>query len=119
MAFRRADIATRPVLRAAIAFPILLGGDVLGVIGFISRDLSQPDQDLLVVLANIGSQIGQFTQRAAAVDELRLRVSMLQHIPVAAWPGMPDGTPAMVHQLWDDDTGTPPDVAGLHPGAAL
>jgi len=117
MAFRRADIATRPVLRAAIAFPILLGGDVLGVIGFISRDLSQPDQDLLVVLANIGSQIGQFTKRAAAVDELQLRVSMLQHIPVAAWSVMPDGTPDMVNQLWYEYTGQTPEFVDSHPEA--
>src|SRR5260370_15538024 len=117
MAFRRADIATRPVLRAAIAFPILLGGDVLGVIGFISRDLSQPDQDLLVVLANIGSQIGKFTKRAAAVDELQLRVSMLQHIPVAAWSVMPDGSADIVNQLWYEYTGQTPEYVNSHPEA--
>ena len=44
-AFRRA-IATRQVLRAAIAFPILLGCEVIGVMGFISRDVSQPDRTI-------------------------------------------------------------------------
>jgi PAS domain S-box-containing protein len=117
VAFRRADIATRQVLRAAIAFPILLGCDVLGVIGFISRDVSQPDRDLLVMLANIGSQIGQFTKRMAAVDELQLRVSMLQHIPVAAWSLMPDGTPDIVNRLWYEYTGQTPEYVNSHPGA--
>ena len=114
---RGADIAVRQVLRAAIAFPILLGCDVLGVIGFISRDVSQPDQELLVVLANIGSQIGQFTNRNAAVDELQLRVSMLQNIPVAAWSVMPDGTPDIVNQLWYEYTGQTPEFVNSHPEA--
>src|SRR5260221_3357362 len=71
VAFRRVDSAPRQVLRAAIAFPILLGREVIGVIGFISRDVSQPDQELLVVLANIGSQIGQFTERKGVEQALR------------------------------------------------
>ena len=40
MAFRCVDIAARRVLRAAIAFPILLGSGVIGVIGFICRDVA-------------------------------------------------------------------------------
>ena len=125
VAFRRVDIAARQVPRAAIAFPILLGCEVIGVIGFISRDLSQPDQDLLVALASIGSQIGQFTKRTAAVHELQLRVSMLQNIPVAAWSVTPEGTPDIVNQAWFEYTGQTPEyvnsspeawMATLHPG---
>jgi PAS domain S-box-containing protein len=115
-AFRRA-IATRQVLRAAIAFPILLGCEVIGVMGFISRDVSQPDQELLVALANIGSQIGQFSRRIAAVDELQLRVSMLQDIPVAAWSVMPDGTPDIVNRLWYEYTGQTPEYVNSYPEA--
>ena len=115
--FRRVDIAARQVLRAAIAFPILVGCEVLGVIGSISRDGSQPDPEMLVVLANIGSQIGQFTKRTAAVDELRLRVSMLQNIPVAAWSVAPDGTPDIVNQAWFEYTGQTPEEVISHPEA--
>jgi PAS domain S-box-containing protein len=116
-AFRRAEIGARQVLRAAIAFPILLGSEVIGVVGFISRDVSQPDEELLAVLANIGNQIGQFAKRAAAVDELQLRVSMLQNIPVAAWSLMPDGTPDIVNQLWYEYTGQTPEFVNSHPEA--
>jgi PAS domain S-box-containing protein len=115
--FCRADIAARQVLRAAIAFPILLGCEVIGVLGFISRDVAHPDQEMLVVLANIGSQIGQFTKRTAAVDELQLRVGMLQNIPVAAWSVMPDGTPDIVNQLWYEYTGQTPEYVNSHPEA--
>jgi PAS domain S-box-containing protein len=117
VAFSRVDIAARQVLRAAIAFPILLGCEVIGVVGFISRDVSQPDQELLAVLASIGSQIGEFTKRTAAIDELQLRVSMLQNIPVAAWSVMPDGTPDIVNQLWYEYTGQTPEYVNSHPEA--
>ena len=117
VAFRGADSATPRVLRAAVAFPILAGSEVIGVIGCITRDVSQPDQELLLVLANIGSQIGQFTKRTAAVAELQLRVSMLQSIPVAAWSVMPDGTPDIVNQAWFDYTGQTPEHVNSGPDA--
>ena len=117
LALPHPDSAASRVSRAAIAVPILLGCGVVGVIGFISRDLSQPDQDLLVVLATIGSQIGQFVKRTAAVDELQLRVNMLQHIPVSAWSVMPDGTPDIVNELWFEYTGQTPEYVNSHPEA--
>jgi PAS domain S-box-containing protein len=69
--FPRAPIAEREGLRAAFGFPILLGREVLGVIEFFSREIRQPDQELLNVLATIGSQIGQFIERKRAEDLLR------------------------------------------------
>jgi PAS domain S-box-containing protein len=69
--FPRAPIAEREGLRAAFAFPILLGREVLGVIEFFSREIRQPDQELLNVLATIGSQIGQFIERKRAEAALR------------------------------------------------
>ncbi len=67
----RRAIAEREGLHAAFGFPILLGGEVLGVIEFFSRELRQPDQELLDVLATIGSQIGQFIERKRAAAQLR------------------------------------------------
>jgi len=115
--FPRADIAAREGLQGGFAFPILLGREVLGVIEFFSRDVWQRDDDLLVVMATIGSQIGQFTKRAAAVNELRLRVNMLQQIPVAAWSVTPDGTPDIVNQAWFEYTGQTPEYVNSHPEA--
>jgi PAS domain S-box-containing protein len=114
---RHRDAAAREGLNAAFAFPILLGSEVLGVMGFLSRDVWRPDQNLLDMMATLGSQIGQFTKRAAAVDELQLRVSMLQHIPVAAWSVMPDGTPDIVNQLWYEYTGQTAEYVNSHPEA--
>jgi PAS domain S-box-containing protein len=69
--FPRAPVAEREGLRAAFGFPILLGGEVLGVVEFFSREIRRPDQELLNVLATIGSQIGQFIERKRAQEALR------------------------------------------------
>jgi len=69
--FTRINIAQREGLHAAFGFPILLGSEVLGAIEFFSREIRQPDQELLNMLATIGSQIGQFIDRKRAEAELR------------------------------------------------
>jgi PAS domain S-box-containing protein len=61
--FPRAPIAAREGLHGAFGFPILLKGDVLGVIEFFSDEIRPPDDDLLRMMASIGSQIGQFIER--------------------------------------------------------
>jgi PAS domain S-box-containing protein len=78
--FLRAGEAARAGLRAAFAFPILLGGEVLGVIDVLSRDVRQSDQDLLDMMASLGSQIGQFIERKRAEDALRIAQSEVAHL---------------------------------------
>jgi C4-dicarboxylate-specific signal transduction histidine kinase len=78
--FERADITTREGLHAAFALPILLNGEVLGVIELISRDVWQSDQDLLVSMTTIGSQIGQFMERKRAENALQAAQSELAHV---------------------------------------
>ncbi len=68
--FPRAPIAVREGLRGALGFPVLLGTEVLGVLEFFSREIRQPDQELLELLATAGSQIGQFDERRRAEEEL-------------------------------------------------
>ena len=50
-------------LHAAFGFPILLGADVLGVIEFFSNEIRRPDQELLDMMATLGSRIGKFIER--------------------------------------------------------
>ncbi len=66
--FLRANIAAHEGLRAAFAFPIRLGADVLGVMAFFSREIREPDAELLQWLEGIGAQIGQFIARKRAED---------------------------------------------------
>jgi signal transduction histidine kinase len=78
--FPRADIAAREGLHGAFAFPILLGREVLGVIEFFSRDVWQADQNLLVMMATLGSQIGQFIERKRAESASQLAQAELAHV---------------------------------------
>ncbi len=68
--FPRGSVAAREGLHAAFGFPILLGSSVLGVMEFFSREIREPDDQLLEMLETIGSQIGQFIERRRAEEQL-------------------------------------------------
>jgi PAS domain S-box-containing protein len=70
--FPRASIAAKEGLHAAFGFPILLGTEVRGVLEFFSHEIQQPDRRLLEMMSAIGSQIGQFIERKAAEEALRM-----------------------------------------------
>ena len=76
--FLRSSIAVKVGLHAAIGFPILSGDERLGVMTFFSREIQQPDADLLKMMAAIGSQIGQFIKRKQAEEELQRQNEILQ-----------------------------------------
>src|SRR5262249_181007 len=85
--FLRAPIAARETLHAGFGVPILLGRDVLGVMEFFSNEIRQPDQDLLDMMAVIGSQIGQFIERKRAEDALTHAPAQLAHVARVATLG--------------------------------
>jgi PAS domain S-box-containing protein len=70
--FPRRDVAVKEGLHGAIGFPILVGGEVLGVLEFFSRQIQKPDARLLEMMGAVGSQIGQFIERRQAEDALRI-----------------------------------------------
>ena len=67
--FPRAPVAAREGLHGGFGFPILLGKDVLGVLEFFSREIREPDDELLKIVSSLGGQIGQFTKRKRAEEE--------------------------------------------------
>ena len=68
--FPRARVAAREGLHAAFGFPILLRGEVLGVMEFFSAETRAPDAELLSTLSSVGSQIGLYVDRRRAQEEL-------------------------------------------------
>lgn len=70
-AFPRGPIAAKAGLHAAVGFPLRRGAEVLGIIEFFSREIREPDPDLLRLMASIGSQIGQFIERKEAEEALK------------------------------------------------
>jgi len=85
--FPHASVAASEGLHAAFAFPILLGGDVLGVMEFFSHDIRQPEQELLNMMATLGSQIGQFIERKRAEEAFRSAQMELAHVTRVATLG--------------------------------
>src|SRR5204862_1868232 len=67
--FPRAPIAAREGLHAAAGFPIRSGREILGVLEFFSPRILPPDDELLAMMATIGTQIGQFMQRRRVEEE--------------------------------------------------
>jgi PAS domain S-box-containing protein len=69
--FRRAPEAAPAGLHTACAVPLRSGGAVTGVFELFSRQRRPADPDLMLVLTDIGSQIGQFVERARAEGALQ------------------------------------------------
>jgi len=68
--FPRAPIASQEGLHGAFGFPICYQGNVLGVMEFFSREIREPDQQLLSMFGSVGEQIGRFMERKRADEEL-------------------------------------------------
>jgi diguanylate cyclase (GGDEF)-like protein/PAS domain S-box-containing protein len=69
--FPRADAARSAGLRAAFAFPVEAGGEILGVMELFARQAQEADQEMLRSAHFIGRHIGQFFQREQAEAALR------------------------------------------------
>lgn len=68
--FRRRTSARKFGWDSAYAFPIQIGGDVVGIMEFFGPGIRKPDESLVQTTVSIGSQIGQFIQRKQAEDKL-------------------------------------------------
>jgi GAF domain-containing protein/anti-anti-sigma regulatory factor len=66
--FTRAALAEKEGLHGALAFPITLRNETLGVMEFFSRELRGADQDIIDMMGGVGSQIGQFIERKLAEE---------------------------------------------------
>src|SRR5207244_6977549 len=66
-----AGLAKELGIRTGLAFPVLIGTEVAGVMEFYSTDLIEPDEQLLKVMLQIGVQLGRVVERSRAVEALR------------------------------------------------
>jgi diguanylate cyclase (GGDEF)-like protein/PAS domain S-box-containing protein len=58
-------------MRAAFVFPVTAEGKAIGILTFNSREIREPDEQMLQAVRVIGSQVGQFLRRKQAEEELR------------------------------------------------
>jgi PAS domain S-box-containing protein len=93
--FARSASATAAGLHAAFGFPIKLGGEILGVVEFFSREVQEPDDHFLQMASHIGEQLGQFIERKQAEESLRAKEAQVRLIT--------DNAPVMLAQVGRDE----------------
>lgn len=69
--FPRREVAREVGLHGAFGFPVRVGSEIEGVIELFSRQVQQPDDELLKMVEDIGLKIGQFGEGARAERVLR------------------------------------------------
>ena len=78
--FVRSRFAEEAGLRSGFGFPIHARGKVVGVMTFFCREELPPDQDLLQIIAVVGSQLGEFVKRKYAEQELQQAEASLRFL---------------------------------------
>jgi len=69
--FPRAKLAQNIGVKAGFAFPLLIGEQVVGVMEFFSTKTSEPDTDLMKIMAEVGVQLGRAVERQWAEEDIR------------------------------------------------
>jgi signal transduction histidine kinase len=68
--FPRAQLVSDIGVKGAFAFPVLVGPKVAAVLEFFSDRAAEPDEPLLEVMAQIGTQLGRVIERTQAEEQL-------------------------------------------------
>lgn len=69
--YTRIELAADSRLKTGVAFPVLIGKNVVGVLEFFASEAMVPDPALLETMAHIGTQLGRVLERQQAEENLR------------------------------------------------
>jgi len=81
--FPRAQSARMANIKACFAFPVLAGSDVAAVLEFFAERVIAPDEIILRLMSQIGTQLGRVFERKRAEDDL---VHDATHDPLTGLP---------------------------------
>lgn len=81
--FQRRQAAAASGIRAACAFPILVGQEVVAVVEFYNDRVAQPDDALLKLMPQVGTHLGRAIERQRAEDRL---IHDASHDPLTGLP---------------------------------
>jgi len=82
--FPRAQVARLAGIRAGFAIPVLVGSDVTAVLEFFTDKAVEPDEPLLRLMSQIGTQLGRCVERDRAESRLKKREEALAAAKEAA-----------------------------------
>jgi len=113
--FQRASAATAVGLRGALAFPVVIGTEVVAVVEFFSTDSAAPGRGLLDAMRYVGIQLGRvFERRRVRELERRTMEAERHYLRIAAHELRgPLATLAASLQLLEDGDGLEADDARL------
>jgi PAS domain S-box-containing protein len=107
--YLRAAFAEKENLHGAIAFPLLLGSEILGVMEFFTHEIRQPDEDLIRMMSAVGSQLGLFIERRRVEEDLQISEQGYRYLtdamPQIVWTARPDGSTDYYNRRWFEYTG--------------
>jgi PAS domain S-box-containing protein len=94
------SIAAPEGLHGAFGCPIRLGGETLGVLGFFSHEVREPDNDLLEMMAAVGGQVGQFMRRRQSERRLAAEHAVGQILALSS--SLSDAAPPILRAICDN-----------------
>ncbi|CAN7360534.1 putative bifunctional diguanylate cyclase/phosphodiesterase [Massilia sp. LjRoot122] len=68
--YPRMPLMTQLGLSSLFAFPVMIASEVVAILEFFSRELQEPDESMLRLMAQIGTQLGRVIERRRAQDRL-------------------------------------------------
>jgi PAS domain S-box-containing protein len=78
--FSRRAAAAAAGLHSAFSFPMLLSGDVIGVVEFFTSAVLEPDDSILRMFAALGRQLGAFVGRSRTQEQVEGFFTMSQDL---------------------------------------
>lgn len=78
--FLRTKLAKNLGVKSSFAFPILVGAEVAAVLEFFSAEAVEPDEQLLEIMAHVGTQLGRVIERKKANQALENKNIALKEI---------------------------------------
>ena len=114
--FSRRQSAEAAGLHSAFSFPMILAGDVIGVVEFFTSAVLEPDDSILRMFAALGRQLGAFVGRSRTQEQIEGFFTMSQDL--LCFAGF-DGYFKRVNDSWHRVLGYTPEELMAEPHVNL
>jgi diguanylate cyclase (GGDEF)-like protein len=71
------DMADELLIRSAFGLPVFSGDNIVAVLAFFTSEVTEPNEDLLETLAQVGGLLGRVVERMEAQEEVDRRMNEL------------------------------------------